>query len=131
MSFKPSAAGLPESPDHTRAACDNCDWAGTVSQVAEIKQPDQRLEPGSEIPVGECPKCGALAYLVADVRYHVWLHLERQDGDDYCDVATPDCLGTFADEAAARQFIISLLQRYNPSMVETSDHFEKQDTDTQ
>ncbi len=31
--------------------------------LGEIKDLGQRLEPGSTVPLGECPECGALAYL--------------------------------------------------------------------
>lgn len=45
-------------------ACDNCDWIGPATQVDDIQDPGERLDPGSEVPVGECPECGCLAYLV-------------------------------------------------------------------
>lgn len=43
--------------------CDNCDWTGEFTQLNEIKDPHERMDPGCPIPAGECPKCGALAYL--------------------------------------------------------------------
>lgn len=46
-----------------RCACDACDWKGPAGHVHTIHDPEQRLEPGAVVPVGECPKCGVLAYL--------------------------------------------------------------------
>lgn len=43
--------------------CDNCDWEGTLEQLGIIKDAHERLDPGSTMPAGECPECGALAYL--------------------------------------------------------------------
>lgn len=56
------------SRDHFDAAttlvfCDNCDWQGTADRTNPIEAAHVRLDAGSEIPVGECPECGALAYL--------------------------------------------------------------------
>lgn len=45
------------------AACADCGWHGTVSDVAAVKDAELRLEAGGETPAGECPDCGALAYL--------------------------------------------------------------------
>lgn len=48
--------------------CDNCEWEGPQTelrcQLEDIPDLAQRLDVGSEVPAGECPKCGALAYLV-------------------------------------------------------------------
>lgn len=44
--------------------CDNC---GGVYAESTLRQPadlEQRLDPGGEVPLGECPGCGALAYLL-------------------------------------------------------------------
>lgn len=43
-------------------ACDNCDWEGEERQLAAIHDIHERIEPGREVPVGECPACGCLAY---------------------------------------------------------------------
>jgi hypothetical protein len=43
--------------------CDNCDWEGTLEQLGIIKDAHERLDPGCPMPAGECPECGALAYL--------------------------------------------------------------------
>jgi hypothetical protein len=50
-------------PD-TLCDCDNC---GTVSHLADlnaIHDAEQRLTPGEETPAGECPGCGALAFII-------------------------------------------------------------------
>ncbi len=54
--------------DATQAqlACGNGDWKGAGDEAQEPTEiPDllQRLTPGGEVPAGECPRCGALAYL--------------------------------------------------------------------
>lgn len=44
--------------------CYNCDWSGNADKVASIHCIGDRLDPGSVVPVGECPDCGNLAYIV-------------------------------------------------------------------
>lgn len=50
--------------------CDNCDWAGEESDILVklIDAPDlaERLDPGSEVPVGECPECSCFCYFRTD-----------------------------------------------------------------
>lgn len=52
---------LPKTP----CACDNCDWKGDIEDLREPPALHlwERLEPGSTVPAGECPDCGAFAYL--------------------------------------------------------------------
>ena len=49
------------------ARCDNCAAMIEVIDLGEIEDFFLRVEAGSEVPAGECPSCGALAYLVGDV----------------------------------------------------------------
>ena len=45
--------------------CDNCCFEGIESDfipLVEVKDLTQRLDPGSEVPVGECKQCGTFAY---------------------------------------------------------------------
>lgn len=43
--------------------CDNCDWNGPDKKlITPIPDLEQRIEPGGEVPSGECPGCGALCY---------------------------------------------------------------------
>lgn len=46
----------------SKNVCDNCGWFGTDSDMDEIDNLDQRVDPGSVVPSGQCPKCGALCY---------------------------------------------------------------------
>ena len=56
-----------ELADEDRAVkCDNCDWKGTETECNEAKDLSERLDPGCEVPAGECPECGCLAYLVKE-----------------------------------------------------------------
>lgn len=48
------------------AKCDNCGLVTPEDKLNEIKDLSQRIDAGSEVPDGECPACGALAYLVDD-----------------------------------------------------------------
>lgn len=49
----------------TPCRCDNCDWRGPAADLDVIEDAQERLDPGCEVPAGECPDCGALAYLWA------------------------------------------------------------------
>jgi hypothetical protein len=52
-----------------RCACNDfdCGWKGTVAELGcefeKIPDLNQRCAPGEIVPVGECPKCHALAQL--------------------------------------------------------------------
>ena len=48
-----------------KVKCPNCDWTGTDDDIDLCDVPDliERIEPGEEVPAGECPKCGSLAHL--------------------------------------------------------------------
>jgi len=52
-----------------RALCDNC---GKVfvpkTELADIPDLLQRVEPGGMVPMCECPDCGSLAYPFEDPR---------------------------------------------------------------
>jgi hypothetical protein len=54
--------------------CDNCrrvfDDAELKIVLADIPDLSQRLDPGSVVPSGECPWCGALCYPVAKKPTH-------------------------------------------------------------
>jgi len=47
--------------------CDNCSWKGTEDKLRctldTTPNLNERLDPGGEVPVGECPRCGCLAYI--------------------------------------------------------------------
>jgi len=46
------------------ALCDDCDTLFIASDAEPIQDPDIRLSAGDEIPVGDCPICGACAFVV-------------------------------------------------------------------
>jgi len=50
--------------------CDDCQWSGAMQhlgkQLDETPGLNQRLDPGSVVPAGECPKCGSFAYLTGE-----------------------------------------------------------------
>ena len=62
-SFYPDLGCFPKEPSKTKVVCGNCNWKGTQDQTDIIRDAQERLAPGYEVPAGECPKCGALAYL--------------------------------------------------------------------
>ena len=51
----------------TRVKCENCGWSGPESKmkcsIEECADLNERLDPGSEVPAGECPKCEAFCYI--------------------------------------------------------------------
>lgn len=44
-------------------ACDNCQFRGVGAELELITDIEERLDPGGIVPAGQCPVCGALAYL--------------------------------------------------------------------
>ena len=46
------------------AKCDNCGKITIESMLNEARDLHQRVDMGGEMPAGECPACGSLAYLV-------------------------------------------------------------------
>ena len=50
----------------TPVRCGNpgCEWAGDIDDTTEIRDFWGRVDPGDEMPAGECPECGWLAYMV-------------------------------------------------------------------
>ena len=51
-----------------RSQCDDCGWTGPDTKIkvalGEVPYLYERLDPGSIVPSGECPKCGSLCYPV-------------------------------------------------------------------
>jgi hypothetical protein len=52
-----------ETKSKTRAICGDCEKVYEVIELKEISNIWERVETGAEMPAGECPDCGALAYL--------------------------------------------------------------------
>lgn len=46
-----------------KAYCWTCGWSGTENECNDPEDLWERLAPGDEFPVGECPACGFLAYI--------------------------------------------------------------------
>lgn len=44
--------------------CEGCHWRGFASGTKPIADIEERLTPGSIVPIGECPDCGMLVYLI-------------------------------------------------------------------
>jgi hypothetical protein len=44
--------------------CDACDWRGTNADLNEATRLWERVDENGPMPSGECPSCGALAYLI-------------------------------------------------------------------
>ncbi len=55
-----------------RCECGDCDWEGTTNdlELSDIQDIFERIDPGSEVPAGECPECGALAYVLAQDNHY-------------------------------------------------------------
>ena len=53
--------------------CDNCYSVFSASKLKDIQDLEQRLNPGGEVPSGECPKCGALCYPIKAASNPVYL----------------------------------------------------------
>jgi len=50
----------------TKVSCDNCPWTGADSKATPLDETPGlavRLDPGSEVPAGTCPKCRAFVYI--------------------------------------------------------------------
>ena len=45
------------------ATCQYCAWNGPADQCGPLKNAWERVEPGTPMPAGECPKCSASAML--------------------------------------------------------------------
>lgn len=50
--------------DATPCDCDNCGHKCTAGDLGAIADAQERLYPGETIPAGECPECGACAYVI-------------------------------------------------------------------
>lgn len=54
-----------------KVTCDNCDWVGDDDDEGFTPLEDcegllDRLDPGSEVPAGQCPECRCFCYVVKD-----------------------------------------------------------------
>lgn len=51
--------------DRRHCRCGDCGWSGSANRTGWIRNLPERVAPGETMPAGECPRCGALAYLWA------------------------------------------------------------------
>ena len=63
-----STCSLPSSADG-KHKCDNCGIVWTGDELERIEDIENRIDPGSIVPSGECPECGALCYPVETDSY--------------------------------------------------------------
>ena len=67
----------------TKVKCDNCDWEDRAAAMPKtwemMSNLHERVEPGGEVPAGECPKCKALCYVVKDEP--PWEKIAEEFGD--------------------------------------------------
>lgn len=88
----------------TTCKCDNCQWEGsdTALRASLEDTPDLgvRLAPGSEVPAGECPKCGCFAYLVPTT-YTVLLARPDSIANDSLDTYMTSADGDSVEDAVA------------------------------
>lgn len=52
--------------ESTPCTCDDCGHVCPISDVEDITDVQERLEPGCIVPAGACPKCGALSYITPE-----------------------------------------------------------------
>lgn len=68
--------------------CGNCDWRGRDDEATPLYSCCdlfERLDPGSEVPYGDCPICRCFVYLVEEPKHHlplkvffVWMELAEK-----------------------------------------------------
>ncbi len=46
--------------------CQDCGWKGPDEELDEIADLHQRVDPGEEMPSGECPECGCLCHEIEE-----------------------------------------------------------------
>lgn len=49
-------------PEPRVARCGNCGKEWERERLDAVRNPDLRIDEGGELPMGECPECGALCY---------------------------------------------------------------------
>ena len=55
---------MSNTPKQKQSHCGRCNWKGNPEkELHEIHHLHTKIDPGSIVPSGECPECGALCYL--------------------------------------------------------------------
>jgi hypothetical protein len=83
------SVGYSDGADDDEARCDNCRRIWAVGELVEPKRLSERLDPGGTVPAGECPECGAFAYLLDDRLDKLAAEIGYSDGADDDERAEP------------------------------------------
>ena len=72
-----------------KVICNNCEWEGRESEMKktlfQINHLAERLDPGSKVPAGECPKCTCMVYLAKEETPESFLlRTDAEVGITYC-----------------------------------------------
>lgn len=78
-----SSVYLQHDDDAAPCLCSNCATTTPFAKLNAIDDIEQRISPGDEVPAGECPECGCLAYLVKPKAWTVLLLRPDYIADDY------------------------------------------------
>lgn len=73
---------LYSATEDARATCGDCGWKGDADDCEIISDAHERLDVGGVVPAGECPDCGALAYLDEPARHYLVDAMSATDLDD-------------------------------------------------
>jgi hypothetical protein len=105
---------LTSEDDNKLVECTNCDWRGPANTARlDIKDLDERVEPGGEVPVAECPQCRALCFYVTDG--------DKEDELDFASVGWTigDVQTLFdVDDEQATEFLLRNERRIQERMTE-------------
>lgn len=58
-----------KKPKIQKAVCQNCTWTGETNKTTSVADLEMRVAPGEIVPVGACPKCGAVCHLVGNFTF--------------------------------------------------------------
>lgn len=63
-----------------KTQCQNCDAIRDASELAPYRDFWSRTEIGQEIPAGDCPDCGAFAYIIRESKPEPLIIIRTQGG---------------------------------------------------
>jgi len=64
---------------NARCECDNCGFECRASRLEMVADIQERINPGFEVPAGQCPQCGALSYLKTPPKYSPRWYARRKE----------------------------------------------------
>ena len=53
-----------DNDENAKCECESCGWEGLAKSLEPIADFEMRVSAGEICPAGECPECGALAFIV-------------------------------------------------------------------